>query len=409
MNSNNRILSGVRVLDFTDALVGPYCTRYLADSGCEVINVEKPGGKVARFLPYLHKGLAAEFIINHCGKKSVVIDLKAEGARDLILKLVKVSDVVVENFRPGVMASLGLDYDILKEANPGIIMCSISGWGQTGPFAEHMGVDVIVQALRGIAHMSTEAGQRPRFVSFAVTDLLTAVNAYGAICAALFNRTRTGLGEYIDVCLADCTLASLGNAFGTHVFSKGKDEFRYMTGSFSPDFSPCGAYKGRDGYLAIFCRTDICWERLAELMEKPGLAVDPRFSTMENRLKNNDDVTKHIEEWLNNFEHVSEVATLLQTYRILAGPVLSLAQVIEEDPQSKIREMFLDIEHPTLGSFKTLNTPFRLKNSKVKVEDPPPVEVGEHSESVMRDVLNMAKEEIQKLMENGILFGPEPG
>ena len=146
----DKLLDGIRVLDFTDALVGPYCTRYLADCGCEVINLEKPEGKVARFLPYLHKGLAAEFIINHCGKKSVAIDLKADGARELVLDLVKTSDVVVENFRPGVMAKLGLDYDTLKEANPAIIMCSISGWGQTGPYAELMGVDVIVQALRGI-------------------------------------------------------------------------------------------------------------------------------------------------------------------------------------------------------------------------------------------------------------------
>ena len=400
-----KILSGLRVLDFTDALVGPYCTRYLADCGCEIINLERPEGKVARFLPYLHKGLAAEFIMNHCGKKSVAIDLKAEGARELVLKLVKVSDIVVENFRPGVMAGFGLDYDALKEINPSIIMCSISGWGQAGPHADLMGVDLLVQAMRGIAHMSSEPHDRPRFVSFAATDVLTAVNAFGAICAALYRRTITGKGEYIDLALADCTLAGLGNAVGTHIFSKGKDEFRYMSGSFSPDISPCGAYKGQDGYIAIFCRTDIGWERLADLMGSPELAADPRFKANENRVKNNDEVTKLIEEWLANFEHVSDVAAILQSYRILAAPVLSLAQVIEEDPQSKIREMIVDLEHPTFGPIKSLNTPLRFQNSKAYVEEPPPVEVGEHTEFTLRTILGLDNDEIDRLRKKGVVFG----
>jgi crotonobetainyl-CoA:carnitine CoA-transferase CaiB-like acyl-CoA transferase len=405
--SHDKILSGLRVLDFTDALAGPFCARYLADCGCEVINVERPDGKVARFLPYFKDGHCAEYIQNHCGKKSIALDLKAEGARDLILELVRVSDIVLENFRPGVMAGLKLDYPALKEVNPAIIMCSISGWGQTGPQAEMIGVDLLVQASRGIAHMSTKAGERPNFVGFAVSDILAALNAFGAICAALYRRSITGEGEYIDIAMADCALASLGNAFGTHILSKGKDEMRYMVGSFSPSMSPNGAYKGRDGYLVVFVRTDELWALLTKVMGKPELATDPRFNTVENRLKHNEEVTEIMDEWVQQFERVSDVAALLQSHHILASPVLSIAQVIEEDPQSKAREMIAEMPHPTLGPFKYLNTPLRFQNSKAYVDEPPPVAIGEHTEYVLRNVLRLDDEEIKKLRKERVVFGPE--
>jgi crotonobetainyl-CoA:carnitine CoA-transferase CaiB-like acyl-CoA transferase len=402
-----RILSGIRVLDFTDALSGPFCARYLADCGCEVINIERPEGKVARYLPYFKDGHCAEYIENHCGKKSIAIDLKAQGARDLILKLAKVSDIILENYRPGVMAGFGLDFNAFKEVNSSIIMCSISGWGQTGPQAEMIGVDLLVQASRGIAQMSSKAGERPNFVGFAVSDILAGLNAFGAICAALYRRSATGEGEYIDIAMADCAFASLGNAFGTHILSHGEDELRYMVGSFSPSMSPNGAYKGRDGYLVVFARTDELWALLAKVMGKPELAIDPRFNTVENRVKHNEEVTKIMDTWVQQFEKVSDVAALLQSYHILASPVLSIAQVIEEDPQSKAREMIVEMDHPTLGSFKYLNTPLRFRNSRAGVEEPPPVAIGEHTEYVLRNLLKLKDEAIKKLRKERVVFGPE--
>jgi crotonobetainyl-CoA:carnitine CoA-transferase CaiB-like acyl-CoA transferase len=305
------------------------------------------------------------------------------------------------------MKRYGLDYAAFKEANPSIIMCSISGWGQTGPYAELMGMDLLVQAYRGMAYMSSKPGHRPSFVSFAVTDILTGVNAFGAICAALYRRSVTGAGEYIDIGLGDCALFALGNAVGANILSKGKDEFRYMAGSFSPDLSPCGAYKGTDGYLALFTRTDDGWTRLTEVMGKPELAEDPRFSTVENRLKHNDEITKIIETWLGQFEKVSDAVVLLQSYRLLAAPILSLSQVIEEDPQCKNREMIVEMDHPTLGPFKYLNSPLRFLNSKASVDEPPPVAVGEHTNDVMRNVLKLDTESIRKLRKERVIFGPE--
>ncbi len=402
-----KILSGLRVLDFTDALAGPYCARYLADCGCEVINVERPDGKIARILPYFKDGHCAEFIQNHCGKKSIAMDLKAEGAHDLILKLVKVSDIVLENFRPGVMAGLKLDYPALKEVNPAIIMCSISGWGQTGPQANYIGVDALVQAARGLAYMSSERGERPQFVSFAISDIIAGLNAFGAICAALYRRTFTGEGEYIDIAMADCLLASLGNAFGTHILSKGEDEFRYMVGSFSPDMSPCGAYKGRDGYIVIYTRSDELWAQLCEIMGQPELAKDPRFKTAKDRVKNQKELTEILDAWVQQFEKVSDVVALLQSYHILAAETRSIGQVIDEDPQSKAREMIVDMPHPTLGPFKYLNTPLRFQNSWAGVDEPPPVAIGEDTEYVLRNVLKLDDGVIKKLREERVVFGPE--
>jgi crotonobetainyl-CoA:carnitine CoA-transferase CaiB-like acyl-CoA transferase len=399
----DRILSGVRVLDFTDAMAGPYCTTQLANCGCEVINLERPGGKVIRSVPPFHEGYSIDFMYNHCGKKSIAIDLKAVGARDLVLKMAGVSDVVVENFRPGVMASFGLDYAAFQEANPSIIMCSISAWGQTGPYAELMGVDAITQAQSGVVHMSSEPGERPHFVGFPVTDILAGVTAFGAICAALYRRTRTGQGEYIDIAMYECLIAALYNSVGTHILSEGERDYRYM-GSFSPDFSPCGAYKGRDGYLAIFGRTDVAWERITELMGRPELAQDPRFNTMAKRVKRNEEVTDLIERWLQEFEKVSDAALLLQSVRVMAGPVLSIGQVIDNDPHWKAREMLKEIEHPALGPVKFLNTPLRFRNSRANVEGPPPVVVGEHTNYILRDVLKLTDEKVAKLLKDGVVF-----
>lgn len=401
-----KILSGIRVLDFTDAMAGPFCARYLADCGCEVINVERQEGKVARILPYVQDGYSGEYIQNHCGKKSLAVDLKTGGGHELMLKLGKVSDVVLENFRPGAMASLGLDYAAFKEVNPSIIMCSISGWGQTGPYANRVGVDLLVQASRGLAHMMSQAGERPRFISFSITDILGGLNAFGAICAALYSRSITGEGEYIDISMGDCSLATLGDAFGAHILSQGKVEFRVMEGSFSPDFSPDGAFRGKDGYLTVFARTDEQWAAMAELMGKPELAKDSRFSTVQSRCKNNDEVTKLVDTWLQGFEHVSDAAALLQSHRILAAPVLSVSQVIEEDPQTKAREMIVNMPHPALGAHRYLNTPLRFLNRKAFVSEPPPVAIGEHTEYVLRKVLNLDDAEINDLRSSGVVFGP---
>jgi crotonobetainyl-CoA:carnitine CoA-transferase CaiB-like acyl-CoA transferase len=254
--------------------------------------------------------------------------------------------------------------------------------------------------------MSSKRGERPQFVSFAISDIIAGLNAFGAICAALYRRTVTGEGEYIDIAMGDCLLASLGNAFGTHILSKGDDEFRYMIGSFSPEMSPCGAYKGKDGYLVIYTRTDELWAQLCEIIGQAELANDPRFKTAKDRVKNQEELTEILDAWVQQFEKVSDVVALLQSYHILAAETRSIGQVIGEDPQSKAREMIVDMPHPTLGPFKYLNTPLRFQNSQAGVVEPPPVAIGEHTEYVLRNVLKLDYGAIRKLREEGAVFGP---
>jgi CoA:oxalate CoA-transferase len=377
----DKVLSGVRVLDFTDRLAGPFCTRYLADCGCDVINVEQPGGANSRTMPYLFDGQSTDYMYNRCGKRSIVIDLKKEGAHDLVMKLANVSDVVVENFRPGVMKGFGLDFNAFKEVNPSIIM---------------------TQAYSGILDLTGPPDRRPCFVGIPIADVLAGVNAFGAICAALYRRTRTGMGDYIDIALVDCVFATLRNEVGVHVLTQGKEKVR-RHGSFHSSLSPYGVYKGRDGYMVLSCYRPIGFERLAGLMGKPELVTDPRFDTMEKRVKNNRELTKLIEAWLKKFEKVRDAVAFLQSYRIMAAPVLSVTQIIEEDPQIKVREMLKEIEHRTLGPIKFLNTPLRFRDSEASVDGPPPTFAGEHTDAILSSILKLSDEEIKKLRAKGIV------
>ena len=398
----DKVLNGVRVLDFTDRLAGPFCTRYLADCGCDVINVEQPGGANSRTMPYLFDGQSTDYMYNRCGKRSIVIDFKKDGANDLVMKLAKVSDVVVENFRPGVMKGFGLDYNAFKEVNPSIIMCSISGWGQSGPYSELMGADITTQAYSGILDLTGPPDRRPCFVGIPIADILAGVNAFGGICAALYRRTRTGVGDYIDIALVDCVFAALRNEVGVHILTKGKERLK-RHGSFHSSLSPYGVYKGRDGYMVLSCYRPIGFERLAGLMGKPELFTDPRFDTMEKRVKNNRELTKLIEAWLKKFKKVGDAVAFLQSYRIMAAPVLSVTQIIEEDPQIKAREMLKEIEHRTLGPVKFLNTPLRFLNSEASVDGPPPAFAGEHTDDILSSVLKLDTGEIKRLRTTGII------
>ena len=398
----DKVLSGVRVLDFTDRLAGPFCTRYLADCGCDIINIEQPGGANSRTMPYLFDGQSTDYMYNRCGKRSIVIDLKKEGSHNLLMKLAKISDVVVENFRPGVMKGFRLDYNAFREINPSIIMCSISGWGQSGPYSELMGADITTQAYSGILDLTGPPDRRPCFVGIPIADMLAGVNAFGAICAALYRRTRTGEGDYIDIALVDCVFATLRNEVGVHVLTQGKEKVR-RHGSFHSSLSPYGVYKGRDGYMVLSCYRPIGFERLAGLMGKPELVTDPRFDTMEKRVKNNRELTKLIEAWLKTFERVGDAVAFLQSYRIMAAPVLSVTQIIEEDPQIKVREMLKEIEHRTLGPVKFLNTPLRFRNSEASVDGPPPAFAGEHTDAILSGLLKLDGEEIKKLRAKGIV------
>lgn len=401
-----KILEGIRVLDITDFLAGPFCTKYLADCGCEVITIERPGGKIGRALPYIHKEkkISVEYLNNHAGKKSFGIDMKAKGAKEVMWKLVENSDVIVENLRPGALAKLGLDYEHVRKINPSVIMCSISGWGQQNSRSDLLAMDALIQSALGIAHMMAEREARPYYVGFAITDILAALTAFGGICAALYRRSVTGEGDYIDIALTDSTFAALPNQVIASVVDN--HDFRYMAGSYSADFAPAGAFKASNGYLMIYCRTHEEWEHLVNLMDKKELLEDPRFTTIEDRVKHKEKLAEFIESWLQKLD-VQEVALLLKKHHLLAEPISSLGEFIgsEKERYLQEREMLLEIEHPEYGEMTYVNTPLKFNNYKSKTTDPPPFIAGEHSGYVLRRILKFKEEDIKKLKEEGVIFG----
>jgi crotonobetainyl-CoA:carnitine CoA-transferase CaiB-like acyl-CoA transferase len=400
-----KILDGLRVLDLTEALAGPFCTRILADGGARVIKIERPGGELYRIYPHIREGQSSWWMYTNWGKKSISIDLKNAEGPQLIKELAKESDLIIENFRPGVLESYGLTYETFKAVNHSIIMCSISGFGQTGPNRSLMGADTAAQAYSGLLDMTGEPDGRPCFVGTAIGDYVGALYAFGAVCAALYHRAITGEGQYIDIALVDCLFSVHDFPVGAFILSEGKEEIHRA----GPDHlygCPLGVYKGTDGFIVINAPLNDAFARLLDVMGKPELINDPRFDSPEHRLEHREEVRQVLEEWLRNFEHVSEVANLLQSYRILGTPVLTVKQAID-DPQFQAREMLVELEHPTLGPIKVLNTPLRFSHAKSCVHGALAVKPGEHTKEILRSVLKLSQQQIEGLQKRKVVFAPE--
>lgn len=391
------LLKGVRVLDVTQYVSGPFCTRLLRDMGAEVIKIEAPPlGDGARYAPYVKNGYSGYFMQNNCGKKSVCLNLKDLRGRDIFKKLAAASDICVENFAPGVMKKLGLDHESLSIINPRLIMCSISGFGQYGPWANRPGYAATAHALSGlmwVAGKNRDPDAPPVPPGAAFGDTGAALHAFGAICAALYRREKDGSGEYIDIALLDSLFDQMDSAIEIFVMSNGSEKRAIL--------SP--VYKGRDGYATIALGvSDREFRNLAEVMNRPGLLEDDRFSSVQKRGENLDALHALIDEWLQMFEHIEDALSLLEKAGIANSKILSIREAIEH-PQIKAREMMVEIDHPVLGKVPTVNSPFRLKHSWAGLEGLPP-ELGEHNEEVVVALAGYSPEEIRELEKEGVLF-----
>ena len=276
-------LAGVRVLDLTRVLAGPFCTRTMADMGAEVIKVEPPGGDVARQFEYTTpEGVSGYFMQQNCGKKDISLDLADPAAKEVLRRLAEISDVVVENDRPGVMKRLGFSYQDLREINPSIIMCSISAFGQDSPYANRPAGDMVVQSMSGIASLTGEPDGAPQTTGMSFSDTTGGIHAFGAICAALYQRSLTGRGQYIDIALVDCILWQNEWASQYLFLSQGEAvPTRY--GNRRPILIPGNLFQGKDGWVAIVASTDPGWRNLTQAMGMPELAQDPRFRDRMSR------------------------------------------------------------------------------------------------------------------------------
>lgn len=396
-------LSGVRVLDFTRALAGPFCTRLLCDLGAEVVKIEPPPGDQSRDFMYVtEEGISGYFMQHNVGKRGLCLDLRLASGKALARNLADLCDVVVENYRPGVMARLGLDFDSLSRTNPGVIMCSISGYGQTGSYVNRPAADHTAQAMSGVAHLNGDADGRPRLVGTAVGDTVGGAHAFGAICAALYRRSVTGKGEHIDLSLVDSLIWQNEWAF-EYLLISGRQELPKKS---RPVVNVHGIYKARDGYVTLAAVTQEGWENLTRVMGRPDLASDPCFLTPRDRELRWREVDSLIEQWVLTFPSAkAAVHAFTDAGGVVGSEVLSVQEVLE-DPRTEERGLLAEVEDPVLGSVKVLNSPFKFASSSSGARDHAPL-LGEHSVPVLRELLGLSQERMLELVGEGAVIMEE--
>ena len=393
-------LAGIRILDLSWILSGPFATMILGDLGAEVIKVERPGsGDLARGNGPFINGESSYFMSLNRGKQSLALDLQTEQGKEVFLKLVKKSDAVVENFLPGTMKRLGLDYATVKKHNPAIIYASVSGFGQTGPYAQTRALDITIQAMGGMMSLTGEPDGPPLRPGASLGDITAGLFTVIGILSALHERQKSGKGQFIDISMLDCQLAILENAFARY-FATGKIPQRL--GTRHPVFTPFQTFKTKDGYIAIALvgGTRNQWPLFCAAIGRLELIDDERYQTGEAR-------TEHYAELKPILNKAMKKKTTAQWLReivelgIACGPINNIAQVASH-PQVKAREMITEVPHPRLGKVKLVNSPIKLSRTPAAVKKAPP-DLGQDTRELLTELLNMRKSDIKKLKESGAI------
>jgi crotonobetainyl-CoA:carnitine CoA-transferase CaiB-like acyl-CoA transferase len=380
-----KLLEGIRVLDLTNVLSGPFATLHLALLGAEVIKIENPeGGDLARKLGnvplYNQELLGTSFLAQNANKKSLTLNLKTEEGKEIFRKLALTADVVVENFRPGVMARLGFAYDNLCKLNPKIIYCAISGFGQTGPDAFKPAYDQIIQGLSGMMAINGDERLNPLRCGFPVCDTVGGLNAAFAVMAALYYRERTGEGQFIDIALLDSIMPLMGWV-AANLLIGGKQPDLLGNDNFTA--APSGMFKTKDGYINIAANQQEQWENLADELGLPELKTDPRFQERDTRKSNRFLLTPLLEAKLteNTTAHWVEA---LNAKSIPSGDVLKLDAALTS-AQAKHRQVIVEVEQPCIGDVKLLNLTAKFSKTPGKIESPPPL-LSEHTREILTEL-----------------------
>ena len=402
-------LSHIRVLDLSRVLAGPWCTQILADLGADVIKIERPGsGDDTRqwgppFVSVDGGGNEESlyFLATNRGKRSMTLDLSDSRGQKVVHELAAHCDVVVENFKVGALARYGLDYETLKGINPSLVYCSITGFGQTGPYADRAGYDFMIQAMGGLMSVTGEAedvaGTNPQKVGVAIADLVTGLYSANAIQTALIHRERTGQGQYIDMALLDCQVAILANQAMTYL-AAGQTPVRM--GNAHPNIVPYQVFETQDGHIILAIGNDGQFRRFCELADQPHLAQEPRFVANRGRVKHRAQLiealallmkSKNTDDWLN----------LLEPEGIPCGRINSIDETLN-DPQVIHRQMRTQALHSSLGEVNLLGSPLKLSETPGEVRRAPPV-LGEDTDQVLREVLGYEDSAISALQADGVV------
>lgn len=389
-------LEGIKIIDLTRILSGPYCTMTLADLGADVIKIESPEGDDTRkWGPPFIEGESAYYLSINRNKKSVVLNLKEDKGKEVFFRLIKDADVVIENFRPGTLDKLSIGYEVLKRHNPSLILASISGFGQSGPYTQKPGYDLLAQGMGGLMSVTGEPGGRPLKAGFSIADIGTGMWATIGILVALWERQKSGEGQWIDTSLLDTIVSwqtyHAGNYFATNLDPK-------PLGVEHPNIVPYQVFMASDEYFILAVGNDSLWDKFIEVMNMESLK-DARFKNNSGRVENRKELTDILEKPF-SMKPVKEWIELFEGVKIPCGPVNKFSDILN-DQHMKDREMVIEYEHEVLGNLKMIGTPIKLSRTPGKVKSAPP-KLGEHTESILKS-LGYSSDEINELEELGVI------
>lgn len=397
-------LAGVRVVDYSHFLAGPHLSRSLAAMGAEVIKVERPGsGDAGRSHAFIRDGRSGYFVQQNMGKRGLCVDMKDPRGAELMQRLIAGADVFVENYRPGALAKLGLGYEELSQRHPGLIYCSISAYGHTGPDASKAGFGLIAEAKGGLLAQLGVPGAPPPLLRVSIADMYAGTHGVAAVCAALYGRTQTGKGTHIDLSLYDCTVSIHDYAVQEYLLSDGA-VIPAQTGSDMPNSTVYGIFSAHDGHLEIAAQVDDAWRRLARLIGGEELAADSRFHTATGRNAHRLDILPLVTAWVQAQPGQQAAIATLEAAGIPCAPVQTIDQVLA-DPQIIAREMLVDLDDPVLGPVKACNLPYRFADADTRPTRSAPL-LGQDNVAIAAE-LGFDAAMIAAMQADGVLYAEE--
>ncbi len=403
---SSKALEGIRVLDLTRFYAGPYCTTLLADLGAEVLKIEPPGGEPMRDNPpWVENGKGGPHDRSRSGyflglnrnKYGVTLNLKNPKGLKIFKDLVKISDLVVENYTPGVMKKLGIDYPVLREINPRVILVSISGFGQDGPYASKMAFDIVAQAMSGFISLTGHPDSPPTKAGTSLGDVNAGVHGAFAAMVALWHREKSGMGQHVDLSMQEAMISILENAIVRWTIG---GVLQGPIGSMNPNDAPMAAFRCKDGYIIICTVGDEHWGRFCRALGRAEWIDDPGYANKQLRWAKKYILQEQIEKVTTRYT-VQEVENMMEQGRVATSRILNVREVVD-DPHLKERGYFVDVEHPIIGNAKIPGMPFKMSETPGSVERPSPL-VGEHNESILTRYLGFSPDDVQVLKKEGVL------
>jgi crotonobetainyl-CoA:carnitine CoA-transferase CaiB-like acyl-CoA transferase len=401
MSAYRHILDGYKVLDFTQFVAGPTVTRLLAEMGAEVIKVElAPGGDPLRTMYVFKDGRSSLFVQHNRGKMSLCLDAKCSAGREILLDLARNADVLVENFSPGAIARLGLAYETVSQINPRIVMCSVSGFGQSGPLADRPGFDTLGASYAGVIDMNGHADGSPCPPGAAIGDVTAGLNGAASIGFALLHRERTGRGQYLDISLLDTYFHC--HDFSVQAFSASGGAIRpTRTGPNVPGYAPAGVFAGKHRSIVIMGITLAQWRTLCRIIGQPELGDDPRFATSTQRVEHMATIRPLIQGWIDSLDSDEEAIRILEDNRIPVAPVLTVAEAVNH-PHLRQRGTVTTLHDPVLGDFDVPASPWRFSEFPDSMALQAPF-LGQHNARILKEYLGYSDERLKMLIDQGVL------